>query len=97
MAVVRHGTTRLKAAELFGTVSRCGNSLPGHRSDDNIGSIFRRVPGDAVSVKGRPRSLKEALEMPLPGFDVDLDKLIGPRDDSPLPPPIDFNAAEYHE
>jgi hypothetical protein len=97
MAVVRRGTTRLKAAELFGTVSKGGNSLLDHRSDDSINSIFRRAPGDAVSGKGHPRSLKEALEMPFPGFDVDLDELIGSRDEPSLPPPIDFSAPEYRE
>jgi hypothetical protein len=95
MAVLRRGTTRLKAAELFGAVSKSGNSLFEHRSDDTINSIFRRAPGDVVIGKGRPRSLKEALEMPLPGFDVDLEKLIGPRDELPLPPPIDFSAPEH--
>jgi hypothetical protein len=29
----------------------------------------------------RPTSLKEALEMPITGFDVDLDELIGSRDE----------------
>jgi hypothetical protein len=45
----------------------------------------------------RPTSLKEALEMPITGFDVDLDELIGSRDEPPLPPAIDFSRPEYRE
>jgi hypothetical protein len=45
----------------------------------------------------RPTSLKEALEMPIAGFDVDLDELIGPRDEPKLPPAIDFSGPEYRE
>jgi hypothetical protein len=45
----------------------------------------------------RPTSLKEALEMPLTGFDVDLDELIGSRDEPPLPLAIDFSRPEYRE
>jgi hypothetical protein len=45
----------------------------------------------------RPKSLKEALEMPIEGFDVDLEELIGPRDGPTLPPAIDFDEPEYRE
>jgi|SRR4051812_30759611 len=97
MAIARRGTTHLKAAELFDDRSKNEQPTVGNRSDGDIDRIFRRAPGDAGPGKGRPKSLKEALELPIPGFDVDLDELIGPHDDPPLPPPIDFSAPEYRE
>ena len=100
MAIVRRGKIHLKVVGLFGDASRSKNSVSRnlvseHRSDGGIDHIFRRAPGDTGAGKTRARSLKDALEMPIPGFHVDLDELIGPCDELALPPPINFSASDY--
>jgi hypothetical protein len=71
-----------------------GDSVAEFRKHEAENRVSKQEHGDSVLRKGAPRSLKEALAMPIPGFDIDLDELIGPRDEPPLAPPIDFKLQE---
>jgi hypothetical protein len=80
--------------DLSFSTSRSGKGVAGTRRDETADRVFKRMTGEVSKAQGRPRSFKEALAMPIPGFDLDLDELIGPRDEPSLSPPIDFSSQE---
>ena len=94
MTVERRGAIRLKVARLPFSMLGLGDPVAEFRKHESENRTSRQEHGDSMLRQGAPRSLKEALARPIPGFDIDLDELIGPRDGPPLAPPVDFKSPE---